>query len=268
MKRKLSNAEIRECQLLILDDIHRFCQDNKLRYSLTGGTLLGAMRHKGFIPWDDDIDIMMPRPDYEKFLKTYTSQTRIYKAVDYRNDSNFISAFAKVYDIRTSTNSGNIIDNRSVFIDVFPTDGMPGEDEIDKYISTVSEIMENLRKSGKYYLYADSLLKKALFFGKYLLKRLSVPKTAVLHARLANVLSQYDYDTAQFAGNAVGRWGKREWLPKETYAHFELMPFENRQYMCISEADAYLTHVYGDWHKLPPKELQKPDHFFDVYISE
>ena len=252
----------------ILDDIHAFCQANNLRYSLTGGTLLGAMRHKGFIPWDDDIDIMMPRPDYEKFITTYKSTNDYYKAVDYRKDKNYISAFAKVYDERTSTVSGNIIDNRSIFIDVFPTDGMPDENDIDGYIRTVSHLMEDLRKSGKYYLFANSPIKKFIFFIKYLVKRISVPSTDVLQARLAEILQRHDYETSDFAGNAVGRWGKREWLPKSTYARIEPRPFENRHYMCISEADAYLTHVYGDWHKLPPVELQVPDHFADVYIQE
>nr|MBD5376419.1 LicD family protein [Bacteroides sp.] len=113
-ERLLTIKEVRELQMQIMDDIHNYCSAHNLHYTLTSGTMIGAMRHKGYIPWDDDIDIMMPRPDYEYFMDNYKPGKEYLAAVDHRVDKNYISSFAKVYDTRTFTKSGNIIDNRSV----------------------------------------------------------------------------------------------------------------------------------------------------------
>ena len=81
--RKITDIhELRQIQMDILDDVHRFCEANGLRYFLSSGTLIGAVRHKGYIPWDDDIDIYMPRQDYEQFLKTYQDKRGICRVID------------------------------------------------------------------------------------------------------------------------------------------------------------------------------------------
>lgn len=164
--RLLTNKEVRKLQLAIMDDVHEFCIKNNIRYSLGGGTLLGSIRHKGYIPWDDDIDLMMPRPDYERFLKEYKGKEPYFEIDYYTNDPQYISAFAKVIDNRTYTVGPNIIDDKNVFIDIFPVDGMPEKNELKPYVEQIQTMLENLRKNGKYYLFEKSLPKKVMFFIK------------------------------------------------------------------------------------------------------
>ena len=93
--------ELRQIQMGILDEVHRFCEAHGLRYFLSSGTLIGAVRHKGYIPWDDDIDIYMPRKDYEQFLQTFSDANGIYRAINHSTESHYYYTFAKVVDLRT-----------------------------------------------------------------------------------------------------------------------------------------------------------------------
>lgn len=97
---RLSSDEIKRIELNILLKFDDYCQENNLRYYLAGGTLLGAIRHKGFIPWDDDIDVCMPRPDYERFIRSYSQAQYCYKLKS-GYLKNFSAPFTKVIDIRT-----------------------------------------------------------------------------------------------------------------------------------------------------------------------
>lgn len=266
--RKLSHQELRELQLSILDDVNSFCIKNNIRYTLSGGSLLGAVRHKGFIPWDDDIDIMMPRPDYERFLREYKSENGFYFIDSHEYNPDYISAFAKVIDIRTKTKGTNIIDDRNVFIDVCPVDGMPPEADLMEYINEIQSILNNLRKAGKYYKYAEGIVQKTVFLAKYVIKTINLPSKSSMFERLDKILKKYPFGSTPFAGGAVGKYAKKEWVPLSVFQNYKPMLFEGRQIMCISDYDTYLKSLYGDYMKLPPENQRVAEHFYEVYFDE
>lgn len=265
--RKITLPEVRQIQLSIMDDIHNYCVTNNIRYSLSGGSLLGGIRHKGFIPWDDDIDIMMPRPDYDKFLKSYSANGK-YRIDDHSLNEDYICAFAKVYDPNTFTVGPNIIDDRYVFVDVFPIDGMPEKEDLDKYIDRIQYLVDRLRKRGKYYRYAKSYLKKIEFYCKYLIKTINMPSLNELFGSLNQELAKYDFNGASFAGVSIGQYGKREWMDRKIFEDFELLKFEDREYFGLKEYDVYLSNLYGDYLKLPPEDKRVPAHFVETYIND
>ena len=126
--KELTIEELKEVELNILKDVAKFCEINKIQYFLCGGTLLGAIRHKGFIPWDDDIDIAMPRADYERFFKLYNGNNSRYKADSLENNNNWHMSFGRVGDINTvlyEHTLKNKYKKYHAFIDIFPVDGLP-----------------------------------------------------------------------------------------------------------------------------------------------
>ena len=124
--KKMQLREIKDIELDILIAFNKFCQDNNLKYYLSGGTLLGAIRHKGFIPWDDDIDVCMPRPDYERLMKIFPNIYMNKYKLKTISRKNFICPFAKIIDINTRVDFKylNNID-KNLWLDIFPIDGLP-----------------------------------------------------------------------------------------------------------------------------------------------
>ena len=160
--KQINIEEIRKLQISILLYVHEFCKKNNIRYSLSGGTLLGAVRHKGYIPWDDDIDIMMPRPDYERFVNEFNENRKDveYKVICSYNDSQFFQPFAKVVNTKTFLKETykRPVAQMGVYIDVFPIDGLPNDEQKrEKYwnfiarqknISTAVYENDNSREKG------------------------------------------------------------------------------------------------------------------------
>ena len=157
--KEMTLDEIHDVQIHILDKIDEICRHLNLRYSLGGGSLLGAVRHKGYIPWDDDIDIMLPRPDYETLLKAFYCKYPHLIIQDYNSDIAYQLRWARIYDDRTLLISKNTIDG--VFVDVFPIDGLPPLHEMKDYMDRLKRLRKNLAKVTKHH--SEAVQKNLLF---------------------------------------------------------------------------------------------------------
>lgn len=252
---RLSLEEIKQIELNILLSFKQFCEEQNLRYYLAGGTLLGAIRHKGFIPWDDDIDVCMPRKDYEIFIKEFDKFHDYYKLKNL-SKGNFTAPFSKIVDLRTIIiNKYNISDiDTNLWIDVFPVDGLP---------DTLSEIACIYKKCGFYrkvLMLNDAMLgegkTKIRKYLKYFLKplaRLYGKKRCV--DNILKLASQYPYDKHGYVGDIVwGLYGIGECMLKNEFEKIFVVEFEGHTFPTFSCWDSYLRGLYGDYMKLPPKE--------------
>lgn len=264
--RVLSKSEIQTIQLDILQSIHQFCEANDIRYSLAYGTLLGAIRHKGYIPWDDDIDVMMPRPDYERFVKEYQGICDRYVVQTYNNDNSYYLWCAKVYDNRTEqitfpTRSG-------VCVDVFPIDGLPDNlEDVRKYIKKKRKLFfrrlvftchNNSYRPGN----------KLFNAFKYIIKRILVPSRYAVIKEIEQLYKSYPYTTSNYVGDIIDLFGERGWLKKEIFEQYTTTAFENLQVKIIKDYDVFLRARYGDYMQLPPEEERVPGHSAPVYWKD
>ena len=260
-KREVTLDEIRTVQLGILNKIHEFCVKNNIRYSLCGGTLLGAVRHKGYIPWDDDVDIFMPRPDYERFFASFNGNYDNVVAQCYLNDQAIFYYYGKVYDSRTIMIENDLC-RTGVYIDVFPIDGMPNTVEEAEQIRHQTYLFsENLKHTTKYH----EIDGRFSSFVKYYLKVLFYPSRRKTINEYHDLISRYKFDESEYAGVYYTRYGLRERLNSNVFKTFIDMPFEGVLYKCIADYDTYLTSLYGDYMKLPPPEKRVSHHPHKAY---
>ena len=263
--REINIEELKKIQLEILDDIHKFCIQEGLTYSLAYGTLLGAIRHHGYIPWDDDIDIMMPRLDYEKFIKLYKSNTN--EILDLRKSDTTIEMFLKV--CRKGSIMIDTTLKRSLWginIDVFPIDGIP--DDGGEHCGHIVYLRNQLPKICPFY---KTIPRHRLFwFCKYILKR-------VIHNNYTNILTQkkminalaleYDLSKTKQCGCLLTE-DSIEIISSKLFANFQNVLFEGKMYQSIANYDSYLTAIYGDYMLLPPVEKRITHHMYRTYITE
>lgn len=246
--KELSLKEVHEILLNILVDVDSFCRNNNIRYSLGGGTLLGAIRHKGFIPWDDDVDIMMPRPDYNRFVKNYNSHSDVYECFSFRNDEDvcFHDVYSKVHDRRTSCcQNGNQIIRFGVNIDVFPIDGMPTDEmRCEKYLWCVDKITSLHRFHYK------PILSPGLF--RKLIAHVIPLSISVMLSNI--IIKKYSYLNSEYAGAVTGYYGVKERHEKKVFEEYVQVQFEGYNLLVIKDYDIYLRQHYGDYMELPPEE--------------
>lgn len=261
MGKEIDIKELREIQLGILDMIHAFCMERGIRYSLGGGTLLGAVRHKGYIPWDDDVDIMMPRPDYDRFLMEFDGMYPHLRIQNAFTDPKYILPFSKVIDDRTILEervSENETRKSGVFIDVFPVDGLPPENELARFCKRWTYI----RRPMIYTSQADDSFVRFPFLK-------SVCRLFINHGkaveRAEKFISSIDFKTALYAGAISGRYGQKEHMHADVFRNYSEIAFEGRVYKCISAFDAYLKKHYGDYMQLPPEEMRVRAHDFRAW---
>lgn len=245
-KKLMSAEEVKSLQLEILDDITEFCKKKKLRYYLAYGTLIGAIRHNGFIPWDDDIDIMMPRPDYEILCKEYSGRNPNFKVICLENDKDCFINFAKVHDTTTRYQEDYAIETSyGVFVDIFPLDGYMNilQRKICRYLYYV--IHYKSLCCSKDNSVAKNIAIEAI-------KGVLAPVPMRYATRLLVRVSQLrDYDKSEYVYYFSDKIKplKRTFFEKAIFHQFE-----NKKYCVPSMYDDVLRLQYGDYMKLPPEE--------------
>lgn len=239
------------------------CQKHSLTFYVTGGTAIGALRHKGFIPWDDDFDVIMPRPDYIKFMEVYSQELpNHYRAMDFRNTSNYPYDFGKVYDMRKDvvkhvSDESNLLLSQGIFIDVIPIDGMP-KATIPFYIWQISRMA--WRRAGQ--IKKEKLVMRPFWW--LMSKLLRIPNQSDKDRRMAfeKWLSKYDFYNSPAAEdfNASPRRRLARAFTPATYGTPKMVPFEYIEVPVVQDTDFFMNVIFGNWRELPPEEKRVPEH--------
>lgn len=270
MGKEVTIEKMQEIEFNILKSFDEYCQLHGLRYYLAYGTLIGAIRHKGFIPWDDDIDVVMPRKDYEKLLEIEpVFKGGQYKLATPRNRDGWPYLFSKLVDTYTlmeesTYKSGKI----GVYIDIFPIDGLPDNQLVRKWH------MVKL----KCWHYLLTTVQKTDLTGKTkirsIVKRMIYPIAKNIGMnnildRIQRHITKYDFDSSKYVAVQIAiDYGIRECVLKDDYQSVERRQFGNCDFNIPSGYDSILTHIYGDYMKLPPEDKRVSHHIYNVVFLE
>ena len=260
---EMQRTRLQNIELDMLKIVDSICQSLNIQYFLIGGTLLGAVRHKGFIPWDDDIDIGMLRPDYDRFIKEGPQILPDHLFLQCRETERFYPhIFTKIRNCETTfieKTVKNIKMNHGVFIDVFPFDYYP-----DKKI-------KKCFLSLKLFVLSDAISriffvnrKKQSFFRKIIrfFSTLIFPDyTKAVSKRNKLISSQ---KKSSLIRNYGGAWGKKEIFPASYFKEFCKMPYENYDFWVPKMYHEILTQMYDDYMTPPPVEKRVAHHYTDI----
>lgn len=269
--KEMSVRDVQMVSLDILKDVHNFCVNNNIRYTLACGTLLGAIRHNGFIPWDDDVDIQMPRPDYIRFIQTYKSENGFRLLAREKDGSSVYRRLARVCDVnRTYVNNDLAPSQKAeigVAIDIQPIDGAPSNrDEAERFLKGVTWRLKITNYHRGRYIPIDALKKlsgrKKL---KFTLKKIIgylIPGSCF--ERLSEFQQKYNLDDSDYFYASI-TYGMGEWQPKSNIENFILHKFEDSEFYIMSGYEANLQSLYGDYMQLPPVEKRRTHALYKHY---
>lgn len=263
-------------ELEIIKEIKRICDKFNLTYYISGGTFLGAVRHKGFIPWDDDADIAMPRSDYNKFLKIVENETS-YQLVHYKSKNKWhhyharlVNNHANVYVISNASKTAN---TWYPWVDIFPLDGMPN----NKLLMNIHKFRllsrRAILKFSCFSYVVDVKLKDRPFIERLLIgigEHINLEKyidTTKQLQKLDKLLSKYSRDKSKIYMNFMGSYKFKSIINKEIYGKGRYYDFEGIKLFGPENYDKYLTIIYGDYMKIPPQDSQNK-HSTNIVIKD
>lgn len=263
--------KIQEIDIQILKDVVSVLKKYNLKYYMIGGTLLGAVRHQGFIPWDDDMDIAMPRGDYEIFLDQFGEELpNNLRLKNFKLDKQYKYYITRVsnmnYKVKELRNQTKA-ESTNISIDIFPIDGTPNNKilrmiyffRIMFYRALISLVQkDNIDLERKRNFFEKTLI----FFGTHinLKKILSANK---LQYKIDKMLKAQSANSA-YAGTIMGAYRTREIVPRDFFGAGKYFQFGNEYFCGPSKYDAYLKHMYGNYMKLPSKEQRESKRHFTI----
>ena len=252
-RKQISLEDVRKTQLCMLDEVDSFCRENGIRYSLASGTLLGAIRHKGYIPWDDDMDIVMPEPDYLKFAASFKSTWL--KCIDVRNDKSFRFPWANLVDNNSYSLSGGSVIGQGISIDLYIIHGLPSSDQdIERYYRRMNRIC-----STRLFL---------MKWEKRIHRRfpsVRIPFLSHVCRNYRNLAFSNQYDGTKKYIYHSDRMDWAHTYDLDLFSSMTDLVFEGHTYMAISAWERYLKQRYGDYMQLPPEDQRHPYHSFTFY---
>lgn len=261
-------TEMQEKLLDILKWFHEFCEENNLKYYIIGGTLLGAVRHGGFIPWDDDIDVGMPRSDYEKLREICLKQEKSQFMFEFPNSAkDYPYLWAKLYDTNTTfieKKRKNV--KRGLYLDIFPLDGIGNS--IDEAIINYGPIKRNVR--------LDLMISCAILKRRKWHKNLSIVLGRIISPLFVNkqklgkkiddLCKKNRFDDCKIVSNLLGGTHVKGMLDREIFGTPTLIKFESLNVYGVEKPELYLKSIYGDYMKLPP-EKNRISYHDSVYLD-
>lgn len=261
---QINATDLKKIQIEILNFVNAFCEENGISYWLDSGTLLGAIRHKGYIPWDDDIDIGMLRSDFNHFIASFNKSNGRYKVIcnEVREDCYY--PFAKILDTKTVLYEPDEDGTKlSINIDLFVYDVTPDKDSaVRQYdrrdkLANLNVVQFKMFRSKEWY----KKIPKTLLY--YVLKL--YPK-GYFASQIVKNSKRYEKTDAKYIGNFTSE--SRVLCDKSVFDSFVMKEFEGKEYPVPAGYDAWLTAFYGDYMKLPPEEQRVSHHAFKAYIDE
>ena len=265
--KRIDLREMRTIQMDITEAFHNFCVENNIKYSLGCGSLLGAIRHNGFIPWDDDIDVYLKRKDYEKLVQMFPSLLKNkYVFVSIERDDTWNKTYGKIYDSRTLLIEplGKSEKQIGINIDVYPIDYVPANkfkwklyDKIRRFLqNSITAKTTRVRKNRKFWINIVVVFLKVMW---------SIVPTRRL-ALFSNYLAQF-YDGKEHVFLFETSQGERvkERFLASAFDEVVLHNFEDRKFYIMTGYDEYLTKAYGNYMQLPPVEKRYTHNIVDAY---
>lgn len=253
MRKELTDSERKSLQLEMLDELHKVCTENGLRYSLAYGTLLGAIRHKGFIPWDDDVDIMMPYEDMIRFKELLRSKNISY--LDLTINKDFLWFFSRIVSNNTYSLGGRYAKEYGVSIDLYPVVHIVDDQEaIERFLNKGNNLADKVNKM----IYYRQLL-------RLLIPVKTVPGLRGITNNLRNHVLQYSHQNTSTYFSTGGSFKMFNIFKKDIFERIEEIQFEGRYFNAVSCFDTYLSQIYGNYMELPPEDQRVPYHNGQFY---